>query len=171
MQLIAFEWQWCLDGYQFVPRPPGTRIRSAQRTGKTLIKLPVWTVEGAPEGSIRSAGTHHEVYSPTAFPALFQCFADAPATVGGMLDFANRFGLLEGGSPRSGTLTDQGAWLGGMLAHHAALRAAVDLLEANDFSRLEERYNHIQAAMEDSLISQVIRTGLTFSRLIYIDFI
>jgi len=108
-----------------------------------VITLPIWTVEGAADFSLATIGQRQfELYRPTKFPALFQKFADLPATAVAMCDFVNEFGPLElaGGAPLAGRAsisTD----LGGVLAHHAALCRAFDLFQAGDPSGLAQRYN------------------------------
>ena len=141
-QLIEFEWVRCLTGYKIVATNPA-RKRPAWTHGKRVVTPPRWTVDGAPNAALASAGTRFELYCPTEFPALFQRFADMPATAEGMRDFANRFGLLEtpGNSRLSASITYEATVVGDVLAHHAALRWAVDLFGAGDSPGLAQYYN------------------------------
>jgi hypothetical protein len=146
MEMIDFEWLRCSPGgWQIVPRRKPARKPPAWTEGPGVITLPRWTVEGAPDASLATAGKRQfEPYRPTEFPALFQRFADMPATAEGMRDFYDTFGPLEFGSNgdrASAGLNFIATDLGGVLAHHAALRRAIALFDTGDTSSLAQRYN------------------------------
>jgi hypothetical protein len=143
VELIDFAWGRCVDGngFRIVSKRP--RKPPAWTEGPKVITLATWTVKGAPDAAIATIGKRQfELYRPTNFPALFQHFADLPATAAAMCDFFNEFGPLEfaGGSPLVGP-TYCATNLGGVLAHHAALCRAIDLFQAGDLSSLAQRYN------------------------------
>jgi hypothetical protein len=143
MQIIAFEWARCLEGYTIVPRQKLLKEPPAWTRVPKVVPLPRWTAKGAPDAALATAGKQpFEHYRPTGFPALFQRFADMPATAGGMCEFFNNFGPLEmpGGKLPTGPryhATD----LGGVLAHHAALRRALERFQDHDLPGLAKRYN------------------------------
>jgi hypothetical protein len=89
---------------------------------------------------------YFDKYRPTDIPALFQIFADAPATAGGMRDFYNKFGPLEFGSDKFGGDAPQPGWckyqlgVAEPLAHHARLRRAIELFERGDLSALSKGF-------------------------------
>jgi hypothetical protein len=131
MDAIDFEWGRCLDGYRVECRD-GRRL--ARRGRQPLLSEPRPPVAG-----IVSITRRFERYRPTAFPDLFRRFADAPSTAEGMRVFANLFGLVTGfGDPST---TREAASLDDVLAHHAALRGAVALVEAGDLAAVARRYN------------------------------
>jgi len=141
MDVIAFRWARCLDDYRIISTRRRARKPPAWTKGPRVITLPRWTVEGAPDAALETAGKQPwEIYCPTEFPTLFQRFADMPPTPEGMCDFVSKFGPLEFlGRPIG--LAYHATDLGGVLAHHAALRGAIDLFEAGDSSGLARLYN------------------------------
>jgi hypothetical protein len=105
-------------------------------------------IECEPGGALSTERKRYfEVYRPSEFPALYQMFADKPATAEGMRDFFNTFGPLEWGRDRYPLSKLKPGWIHNAilaslpLTHHAALRYAVDLFEAGDLSALSHGFS------------------------------
>jgi hypothetical protein len=98
---------------------------------------------------------YFETYRPTEFPALFQEFADMPATPEGMRDFFNTYGPVEWVDKRSprklravGKLSgspwmepgwfEQSTGVESLLAQHARLRDMINLFEAGNLSAVAQ---------------------------------
>ncbi len=136
MELIEFEWLRPIDGCAFHVTPTGQPRRASRKRG--------WITPAQQSPGLETAGPRRfGFYRPAEFPALVQRFADVPATADGIRGFLNNYGPLElagSGPPRDGALylaTD----LRAPLAHHAALRAAIDLFSSGDLPALAARFN------------------------------
>jgi hypothetical protein len=114
--MIEFEWERCIDGF-----------RISYPNGK--------------DGALESASRRFERYRPTEFPALFQQFADMPRSAEGMRDFANGFGLLNGGARPPSKTTYAATLVYPLLTDHRALCAAITRFEAGEAVTLTQLYN------------------------------
>jgi hypothetical protein len=126
MDLIDFEWMRCLDGYELVD----TSKRAPRR----------WLVRGASPFAIAAKSQRFEIYRPLKVSALFDVFAKTQPTAEGMLRFANVYGLIGTTSRPSGRSRSE-ARLDELLAHHAAMREAVESFEKRDVDELLKRCN------------------------------
>jgi hypothetical protein len=135
MEIIEFEATRCLDRYRIRPAPKRARPRHDGR----LVEMPQWTVPGAPEAYIEACSGRFERYNPIRISGLFRIFADAPATAEGMRDFAGEFGLPWDADDGSGNVV--AADVGPLLAHRAALRAALDRLDAGNATALADSFS------------------------------
>jgi hypothetical protein len=108
--------------------------------------------DGDPREPCLSTGgeKYFETYRPTEFPALFQEFADKPATAEGMRDFFNTYGPLEWLDKRSPfKFRPEPGWrehsvelfLSDLREQHARLQHAIDLFEAGDLAALAQSFN------------------------------
>jgi hypothetical protein len=134
MEIIEFEATRCFDGYRIRP----ARKRARPRPDARWVEMPQWTVPGAPDTYIEANSARFERYDPVRISGLFRIFADAPETAEGMRDFAAKFGLPWDSDDSSGNVV--AAAVGPLLAHRAALRAALDRLDAGDTTALVDRF-------------------------------
>jgi hypothetical protein len=114
VDLIKFDWTFCLDGYEF---------RSAPDPSDPLN----------PRIEIAAKSNNFQAYQATKFPTLFQQFVDKPASAEGMRDFAVYFGLLEGADCE---ILAEVADLSAMLAHRASMRRVLELFDQGDSAGL-----------------------------------
>jgi hypothetical protein len=147
MELIEFEWLRCLGGYAVVPTRGKVVVPGRKSVPvRTVPRRP--TAERPPNIALSTAGEQYfQMYRPTEFPTLFQIFADMPATPEGMCEFFNRFGPLQWFSERFALPEVAPGWhshsllIGDVLAHHAALRRAIDLFKAGNLSELSHGFD------------------------------
>jgi hypothetical protein len=81
---VHFDWYVCTEGYRLVEMHPRRAAGSAK--GPLLMVCP-------PEGPAPDVRWYFPL---DQYPALFRTFADTPTTPEGVLQFANRFGMLGG---------------------------------------------------------------------------
>jgi hypothetical protein len=140
MEIIEFEATRCLDGYRIRPARKQAQPRPDIR-GIRWVEMPQWTVPGAPEAYIEACSARFERYDAIRISGLFRIFADAPETAEGMRDFAAKFGIPADSSDDRGSGSNViAALVGPLLAHRAALRAALDRLDAGDATALVDRF-------------------------------
>jgi len=145
MDLIEFEWLRCQDGAGYRVAPSRSPKPVVRLEGKKAISLPQWTGKDASGDSIETIGKKQFGLYPPAqhYSALFQIFADKPATAEGICEFFNAFGPLElpgGARPRAGPAYHSVS-LRCMLVHQAALRHAIDLFNAGNLVDFTAGFN------------------------------
>jgi hypothetical protein len=146
MELVEFEWLRSPDAYSIVQPGPPKMWRPRGAPGRPVHR---WVIRGAASDPVLSTvgKKYFETYRPTEFPELFQRFADMPPTAEGVRDFYNKFGPLQFGSLDLPPSTPGPGWsshslgFGEALAHHAALRRAIELFESGDLSALSKGFN------------------------------
>jgi hypothetical protein len=124
-QAIDFEWTKCRAGYR--------QIAPKQRQGSSK-----WKCSEKPGIGIEAASRSVDRYRPLDVLELFAIFADAKHTVEGMIDFCNKFGMLEHKQEAGGTFS---ITLDRLLDPHADMRGAVGLLKRGERAALAERVN------------------------------
>jgi hypothetical protein len=150
---LDFKWWRCADGYRLERVEQRHRILPAGRqrplTAEEEAQSPLREED---RYWIETVSARQEEYRPAS--GLYSIFADAPRTPEGMLDFANRYGLLEIGEPHRtplGPPTRAGCSVSPVLHEHRALRHAVELLQAGRSAELTKYWN----ARRGTVLAQV----------------
>src|SRR4051812_48961248 len=90
MKIIDFNWPHSPNAFRVVRRGPASGSSGRQRRSTTASR------SGDSIGIETDGNQWFDLYSPAEIPAaLFQRFADMPATAEGMRDFINVYGPLE----------------------------------------------------------------------------
>jgi hypothetical protein len=137
---VDFDWYVCTEGYRLVEMQPRRAFKGAE--GPLLMLC-------QPEGP----APKEQRYVPLdQYPALFRTFADTPTSPEGVLQFANRFGMLGGEVavqtdrelPSTPTSLQRFvvaepvvAWLNAILRMRQAV-ALWDMVSAGDLAGLEQ---------------------------------
>jgi hypothetical protein len=130
MEIVDFEWWRHSDGYELDSAPTPPPRRRPRWWPKRMVDVrPQYerTFERYRHYAIRSKSGRLEPYRPlNEFPALFDIFSRKPRTPKGMLDFCNKFGLLEGHYRNvTGKLINVATACNPMLYHHSLMHEAV----------------------------------------------
>ena len=140
MNLIAFHWQRCPDGYRIDGRdateasPAVTSITTGRRRTASVI------TGDSPGAYIAPNSSRREHTTPlTQEPALFAALAATPETPEGVLAFTNRFGLL--GGFYLGSRAPQKMYIDEAYRYIQTFRKLIGLWNAEDFVAIADYYN------------------------------